>query len=108
MTRDERVLLVKGIAGMGNRMLAFASGLLYARLARRRVVVDWRDRVYGEGGRNVFFEYFAPVEIADVTSLPATDDVTPPFWRGRLDDHATDVIRIAPGKSADPELERRS
>src|SRR5262249_5608534 len=108
MSDSDRVLLVKGTAGMGNRLLALASGIVYATLAGRRVAVDWRDGVYGERGRNVFFEYFTPDDLIDATTLATSDDVTPAFWRGRVDAHATDVIRVARGESADPELIRGS
>src|SRR5262249_35551159 len=40
---DGKLLLVKGIAGLGNRILCALTGILYARLAGRKVCVDWRD-----------------------------------------------------------------
>jgi hypothetical protein len=108
MSDTDRILLVKGIAGMGNRLLSLASAIVYAQLARRRVAVDWRDEVYGEHGRNVFFEYFAPADLIEPTALAASDDVTPACWRGRLDAQATDVIRFTRSQWADAELVRRS
>ena len=43
---DKRYLLVKGIAGLGNRILSVLNGILYARLSDRLLFVDWRDPDY--------------------------------------------------------------
>ena len=47
-------VLVKGNAGLGNRLSSVLSGALYARLSGRRLLVDWTDWMYSNDGSNVF------------------------------------------------------
>jgi hypothetical protein len=84
----DRFLLVKGRAGLGNRILGAVSGLQYARLSGRRLVVDWRDELYSDDGSNVFPRYFRCAEAHPLDELPDTTSVTPPLWIGHLDESA--------------------
>jgi hypothetical protein len=85
---DERFLLVKGVAGMGNRILSVLTASLYARLSGRRLIVDWSDESYSTGGVNAFHRFFlSPLCPADA-ELPVTDSVAPAIWRGRLQESA--------------------
>jgi len=83
---SDRYLLVKGRAGLGNRILCALTGILYARLAGRRLLVDWSDPIYAEGGLNVFHRYFRCPTADPADRIPATDSVAPAIWRGRLDE----------------------
>lgn len=83
--REGGIVLVKGIAGMGNRILALLGASLYARLTGRRLLVDWRDGMYAGAGVNAFAELFCSRSADAVTSSPVTDSVAPWMWRGRLD-----------------------
>lgn len=67
---SDRYLLVKGRAGLGNRMLCALTGILYARLAGRRLLVDWSDPIYAEGGLNVFHRYFRCPRQTPPTAFP--------------------------------------
>ena len=51
-------VLVKGKAGLGNRMLSAMTGVLYAMLSQRNLVVDWSDSTYSDDGQNVFPKLF--------------------------------------------------
>lgn len=82
------IVLVKGIHGMGNRILALLGASLYARLTGRHLLVDWRDGMYAGEGVNAFAELFHSRSAIAVTSSPATDSVAPWMWRGRLDSSA--------------------
>lgn len=87
MTSD-RFLLVKGRAGLGNRILGVVTGLQYARLSGRRLVVDWRDELYSDDDSNVFPRYFRCAQAHSLDELPDTASVTPPLWIGHLDESA--------------------
>jgi hypothetical protein len=82
------LLLVKGRAGLGNRILSALTGILYARLSGRQVIVDWRDEVYSDGTVNAFRHYFSCPGSPPDDTLPRTDSVYPPEWRGSLDETA--------------------
>ena len=49
---EDKYLIVKGLAGLGNRMLSALTGILYARLSGRRLIIDWRDPTYSSDGSN--------------------------------------------------------
>src|SRR5438067_4802926 len=89
--RPERYLLVKGRAGLGNRMLALLIGILYGRLSRRRLVVDWSDRTYSDDGENVFHRYFSCPSCDPTAEIPAGASVTPVVWQGRLEESVSEV-----------------
>ncbi len=80
----EKYLVVKGIAGLGNRILAVLTGILYARLSGRILIVDWRDSTYSHDGSNAFPHLFHCPSCRSTEYIPTTDSVLPLFWRGRL------------------------
>ena len=80
---------------MGNRILGALSGILYARLTGRRLVVDWTDDVYSDDGVNAFPRYFRCEEAGSIDEIPDTDSVTPAIWRGRLRDTVTHIERAS-------------
>lgn len=88
------ILLVKGKAGLGNRILSLATASLYAELSGRKLLVDWSDPVYSDDGRNVFTDLFG--DSAPSGAVPVDDSVTPALWRGRLADSARALERAHP------------
>jgi hypothetical protein len=104
--RAEKLLLVKGRAGLGNRILAVLTGILYSRLSGRRLVVDWRDAVYSDDGANVFPRYFRCVLAGSIDEIPNTDSVTPAIWRGHLHDTVGHLERAS--RLGADEFSRRS
>lgn len=77
-------IVVKGTSGIGNRVFAVATGILYAQLSGRQLVVDWRDGSYSNTGTNLFFRYFDCPVAESVEVLPATDSIYPPIWKNQL------------------------
>jgi nodulation protein Z len=84
-------VLIKGRAGLGNRMLGAISGILYAEITGRRPIVDWRGSSYSHDREhdpaNLFHHLFDSPGIGDVGELPDAPSVWPPVWEGRLDQH---------------------
>jgi hypothetical protein len=91
--REPKYLLVKGSSGLGNRILCVLTGILYARLSRRRLLVDWSDPVYSEDGSNAFFTLFDCPSAGGMDELPDSDSVVPSIWRGHLRDSFQTVLR---------------
>jgi hypothetical protein len=83
MNKD-RILLVKGCAGLGNRILCLLTACLYARLSKRRLIVDWRDPYYSNDGSNVFDKFYHCTISSPLYELPDTDSIAPPVWRNHL------------------------
>lgn len=54
----EKFLLLKGCAGLGNRLFSLFSAIHYAEKTNRKFIVDWRDGLYGKKGDNIFPKYF--------------------------------------------------
>jgi hypothetical protein len=81
---EDQWLLVKGAAGLGNRILALLTAILYADVSGRRLVVDWTDPVYSDDGTNAFPIYFAAPWAAGVDELPDGASVGPLLWRDNL------------------------
>jgi len=76
----QKYLILKGIAGLGNRLCTLANAIDYA-----QILVDWSDGVYGIMGKNVFYQYFKLTDIPFIESIneiPATvmQDSYPHIW----------------------------
>lgn len=100
----DKFLLVKGITGLGDRILCALGGILYARLSGRALVIDWSDPFYSSEGDNVFHRFFKSPFCSPTDNIPMTDSVYPRVWRGRLFEHA---IQIAREREYNPEEIRR-
>ena len=88
-----RLVLVKGMAGMGNRIYALLSALLYAKLAGRKLVVDWRDGYYADRGTNSFPLLFQSNSVSALVGSPPSGSVQPWMWDHRLESSATELYR---------------
>ncbi|MCT7958074.1 nodulation protein NodZ [Laspinema palackyanum] len=79
-----KYIVVKGTSGIGNRVFAVATGILYAQISGRQLVVDWRDGSYSNTGNNLFFRYFDCPVAQSVEVLPVTDSIYPTPWQNQL------------------------
>jgi hypothetical protein len=103
-----RYLVVKGAAGMGNRMLALLSAILYARASGRRLIVDWSDFSYSTDRSNVFHNLFVCPEAEPACEIPDTDSVNPAIWRGHLQLTANRMIgKFDPGQHSKLTIHKR-
>jgi hypothetical protein len=108
VSNSPRYLVVKGKAGMGNRMLALLSSMLYARASERRLIVDWSDFAYSSDRSNVFHRLFACPDAEPPCPIPDTDSVTPAIWRGHLGLTANLMIRkFDPGRHSGLTVHRK-
>jgi hypothetical protein len=80
----EKVLLVKGKAGMGNRLLAVLGAILYARLTGRGLHVDWSDRAYSNDRSNSFPRLFARPTLVGGEPIFRSTSVAPEAWAAHL------------------------
>ncbi len=104
----DRLLLIKGKGGFGNRILSAATGIVIAELTDRLAIVDWRDGEYMPRGTNAYPLLFEDPVGADVAAFDSRTDVAPEVWRGRLGVHPTDIIEESfPGRHSDPRIYRK-
>jgi hypothetical protein len=93
-TSDSRIVLVKGCAGLGNRLLSLLSAVLYAKMTGRVVVVDWRDGTYADPGINSFPLLFQSSFAHSLTQDLMTESVEPRVWHQRLPMSAGELHRL--------------
>jgi hypothetical protein len=85
MSKD-KFLIVKGKAGMGNRILSALDGILYSRITNRKLIIDWSDYTYSNDKSNVFPRFFT---IHGLSSLENFFDanyvktVCPAIWQNQ-------------------------
>jgi hypothetical protein len=89
-----RTVIVKGIGGLGNRIFALLSAVLYAQLTARKVIVDWRDGFYAEPGTNAFPLLFRSGSVATADSDLQSPSVAPWMWRDRLHVDARAIYKM--------------
>lgn len=82
----DRYLVVKssGEAGLGDKLRAVLSAIVYARLSGRRLYVDWTDTAYGDGVANYFNELFRLSGVQMAGERPRDGTVRPAAWQGKL------------------------
>jgi len=66
---SEKVVINKGIAGLGNRLRCVAATIEYAKKTDRIVYIDWTDGMFASKGENAFTKYFRIVDFPCVSSL---------------------------------------
>lgn len=88
---EKKFVLVKGRSGFGNRILSALTGIVYARLTDRKLLVDWTDGMYSDEGSNVFHRFFRCSAYDPADDIPATDSVYPSIWRGHLLEGCADM-----------------
>jgi hypothetical protein len=92
-----RTLLVKGASGLGNRILSVLTGILYARLSDRNLIVDWRDPAYSQRGDNAFPRFFRCPTSMPIETLADTTSVRPMIWGSHLHAPVSLMRRTFPG-----------
>jgi hypothetical protein len=82
----ERFLVVKGSggAGLGDKLRAVISAIVYARLSGRALYIDWNDPAYGDGVLNYFDALFRLEGVQMAIERPTGGTVRPPAWQGKL------------------------
>lgn len=64
----KKILLLKGCAGLGNRIYSLIQAVEYAKRTNRLLIIDWGDGLYFERGYNFFSDYFNLIDV-DYESL---------------------------------------
>ena len=89
----QKTLIVQGIAGLGDRLLALLVGILYGRLANRAICVDWKDEFYANKGDNIFDHLFELKSLLTCGSVDESAPACPAIWQGFLHLSLPDLLR---------------
>lgn len=54
----EKYLIVKGCAGLGNRLVTVMAAIRYCQISKRTLIVDWADGQFDVKGENAFNKCF--------------------------------------------------
>jgi hypothetical protein len=104
----DRFLVIKGKAGLGNRMLSAVTGLVYADISNRIPTIDWRDGSYAPPGTNAYPLLFETPITVDPAQLDDEDNVAPAIWRNNLGRSPSELIaRLDPKRHSDPFIYRK-
>ncbi len=81
---SNKYLIVKGVAGLGNRLITLTSAIEYALRNNRKLVVDWTDGQFAPFGVNAFYECFEFVDLDiefPLNDLAGWKSFYPSFWK---------------------------
>lgn len=83
-----KYFVVKGCAGLGNRLVTLCQAISYAQKTNRTLLVDWRDGMLGGRNENIFWDYFT-LKDCDFTEALIEDvaekkSVYPLLWEANL------------------------
>lgn len=98
-----RYLIVKSMAGIGNRFSTIGEAIHYAIISKRYLIIDWSDHMFSSNKENVFYKYFnvlydnklfkhdllIPVDIPNYQ----TKSVHPICWTKHLNKTAYDCLK---------------
>ncbi len=82
----EKYLVVKGSGGcgLGDRLRAVISAVVYAQLSNRTLYIDWNDSAYGDGRMNYFGKLFMLEGVPTTSERPQSGLVRPVAWQDKL------------------------
>ena len=66
---SSKFLILKGCAGLGNRLITLCNAIEYSQKSNRTLLVDWSDGQFGVKGDNIFYKYFCLKEIQHIQSI---------------------------------------
>ena len=55
---NKKYLVLKGCAGLGNRLITLMGAIRYCERTQRILYVDWADGMFAQEGQNAFTQYF--------------------------------------------------
>ena len=90
LEKDSKILLVKGKAGLGNRLLCLLGSILYADITDRQLVIDWCDGAYSKKGDNAFPLYFVTPTTHNYNI--ADKSIFPPIWTSHINYSADELM----------------
>ena len=82
-----RYLILKGCAGLGNRMYTLSRAIQYAELNNRKIYIDWSDGQFDKKGVNPFYDYFeidSSVPQFEVAEIEKQFSVFPKLYKNAL------------------------
>lgn len=85
-------LVVKGKAGMGNRILSILDSIIYAEITNRKLIIDWSDYAYSNDGSNSFPHLFDSGFEYSLNDISESDSVYPVIWKNNLSKSVNDLI----------------
>tara|TARA_B100001564_G_C20669277_1_gene685264 strand:- start:151 stop:1155 length:1005 start_codon:yes stop_codon:yes gene_type:complete len=95
---EDKFLIVKGCAGLGNRLFTILESLNYALRNNRKLYIDWSDGQFGKLNHNIFNEFFYlrhNLFIDDLANYPNYDnDCYPKLWNRNLDKNIYDLYDV--------------
>lgn len=100
MAKKEQYLIVKGCAGLGNRLFAICNAIEYCKKTQRTLLVDWADGQFGLKGQNVFNEYFSIKNVPIINDYTESKNITtlswyPDYWKGKYKEGIYDIYFMA-------------
>lgn len=81
-----KFIILKGEAGLGNRIFAFLEALCLSKITGRELIVDWRDGTYSENNQNSYYSLFEPFQKnTPILDLSKIKSVYPKIWENNTD-----------------------
>lgn len=95
---EDKFLIVKGCAGLGNRLFTILESLNYAVRNNRKLYIDWSDGQFGKLNHNIFNDFFYlrhNLFIEDLANYPhSKTNCYPKLWNNNLDKNIYDLYDV--------------
>lgn len=98
MKEDFNFLILKGCAGLGNRLFTVIEALNYCVRNNRKLYIDWSDGQFGKLNKNVFNDFFTIKHNLFVDELTIrtylSKDCYPRIWNHNLNKNIYDLYDV--------------
>ena len=93
-----KYLILKGCAGLGNRLFTIMDAISFCEQTNRKLYVDWSDGQFGEYKVNIFHKFFNINHSLFTKNLPldfnSTSEIHPLSWIDNCDKSVYDLFQV--------------
>jgi len=95
----QKILWLKGCAGLGNRLYTLSACIEYAKKTNRKLYIDWTDGQFADKGENAFFNVFDIKDldvIYHISEINMNSSTTyfPKEWGENVDKSVYDLYKM--------------
>ena len=94
----QKYLILKGCAGLGNRIFSILNAISYSKKTGRKLIIDWSDGQFGKKHNNIFHKFFY-IDDEVFSDISLNDmkneiDCFPPYFNGKLNCSIYDLYKV--------------
>ena len=95
---QQKYLILKGCAGLGNRIFSILNALSYCEITSRKLIIDWSDGQFGYKNQNCFKDFFdinhESFSNKTINEILNLEDCYPKYWTNNINKSVYDLYKV--------------